>query len=260
MENLRKYGNPPFNIVLIHGGPGAAGEMKPVAEELSKNFGVLEPLQTATSIDGQIQELKLVLEQNDTLPVILVGYSWGAWLAYILIAQYPELVKKLILVGSGPFEAEYTKNMMETRLSRLNNQDKVEAQSLLKELNQNQSDNKDALEKFGKLISKADSYDPIPNIDVRVDVQKNIYQTVWPEADELRRSGKLLQLGETIQCPVVAIHGDYDSHPAEGAREPLSKTIKNFKFILLKNCGHKPWIERNAKEEFYKTLEKEFAT
>ncbi|MHA2061833.1 MAG: alpha/beta fold hydrolase, partial [Candidatus Sifarchaeia archaeon] len=35
MKNLRIYGNKPFNIAVLHGGPGAPGEMAPVARELS---------------------------------------------------------------------------------------------------------------------------------------------------------------------------------------------------------------------------------
>jgi pimeloyl-ACP methyl ester carboxylesterase len=53
---------------------------------------------------------------------------------------------------------------------------------------------------------------------------------------------------------VVAIHGDFDPHPAEGVKEPLAKAIENFRFILLKNCGHTPWIERDARERFYQLL------
>ncbi len=54
MKNLRKYGKAPFKVAVIHGGPGAPGEMAPVARELSSVSGVLEPLQTATTIEGQI--------------------------------------------------------------------------------------------------------------------------------------------------------------------------------------------------------------
>ena len=68
-----------------------------------------------------------------------------------------------------------------------------------------------------------------------------------------------MKLGEKIKCPVVAIHGDYDPHPAEGVKKPLLKVVKNFRFILLKNCGHKPWIEQKAKDEFYIILKKESA-
>jgi pimeloyl-ACP methyl ester carboxylesterase len=80
---------------------------------------------------------------------------------------------------------------------------------------------------------------------------------VWEQAAELRRNGKLLECGAKIQCPVVAIHGDYDPHPAEGIRRPLERTLKDFRFILLEKCGHTAWIERMAKDIFYQTLRKE---
>jgi len=72
MTNLRKYGKAPFGVALLHGGPGASGEMAPVARELSADWGVLEPLQTAASVEGQIEELHGVLNDNADLPVILV--------------------------------------------------------------------------------------------------------------------------------------------------------------------------------------------
>jgi pimeloyl-ACP methyl ester carboxylesterase len=58
---------------------------------------------------------------------------------------------------------------------------------------------------------------------------------------------------------VVAIHGDYDPHPAEGVQKPLSAILENFRFILLKNCGHKPWVERQARDRFYAVLKVELS-
>ena len=101
MNNVRKYGVSPFRIAVIHGRPGAAGEVEPIARKLSKMQGILEPIQTSKTFDGQIEELRLVLEQTATLPVVLIGHSWGAWLSYIVAAKYPSLVRKLIMIGSG---------------------------------------------------------------------------------------------------------------------------------------------------------------
>jgi pimeloyl-ACP methyl ester carboxylesterase len=90
-----------------------------------------------------------------------------------------------------------------------------------------------------------------------LDCSYEIFKGVWEEASDLRRSGKLLELGREIQCQVVAIHGDYDPHPFEGVREPLSRFLKDFKFILLEKCGHRPWIEKEVKERFYEILKQE---
>ena len=132
METLRTYGRPPFSVAVIHGGPGAGGEMAVVARELAPELGVLEPLQTATSLQGQVQELKAVLEKNGDPPVILIGFSWGAGLSYIAAANYPGLVKKLILVGCGPFEHGYAARIQATRSSRLSEEDRAEHESILK--------------------------------------------------------------------------------------------------------------------------------
>jgi pimeloyl-ACP methyl ester carboxylesterase len=64
----------------------------------------------------------------------------------------------------------------------------------------------------------------------------------------------LLELAQLVKSPVVAIHGDHDPHPAEGVREPLSQNVNDFRFILLEECGHTPWIESNARDKFYVIL------
>ena len=258
MKNLRKYGKAPYKIAVIHGGPGAGGEMVPVARELASGWGVLEPLQTAASLEGQIEELKIFLEKNGDLPVTLIGFSWGAWLSFIFAANYPAIVKKLILIGSGGYEEKYAARIRETRLNRLSEEDRAEIKSVIEILNNPAAEDKNmAFARFGTLLSKADAYDPIINESEVIDRSYDIYQRVWKDAAELRRSGKLLELGQHIKCPVIAIHGDYDPHPAQGVQKPLSTILKSFRFILLKNCGHYPWIEREARGKFYEILKEE---
>jgi pimeloyl-ACP methyl ester carboxylesterase len=75
----------------------------------------------------------------------------------------------------------------------------------------------------------------------------------------MRRSGELLRRARMVRCPVVAIHGDADSSPAAGVAEPLSAALEEFRFIVLDRCGHTPWLERYATDEFYSTLLAEIA-
>ncbi len=256
---FRKYGKAPFNIAVIHGGPGAGGELAPVAKRLGKEHGVLEPLQTAHSVEGQIEELKEVLENSGHSPYVLIGYSWGAMLSFMFAAKYPEMVKKLILVSSGAFEESYAANIMNIRLERLSLDEKHLLQHLVAELENPLSTGKDSsFVELGRLISKADSYDPLPEPEkVGSDCSYEIYQSVWEEAKILRESGEMVALGNQIQCPVVAIHGDYDPHSQEGVRVPLASVLKDFRFVLLEKCGHTPWIERQAKDSFFHILEQE---
>ena len=232
--------------------------MAPVAQELASDWGVLEPIQTAASLGGQIEELRIVLEKNADLPVTLIGFSWGAWLSFILASYYPAFVKKLILIGSGPYEEKYATEIQEIRLERLSEEEGTEVKALMEVLDRPSGEDKSsAFARFGALFSKADAYDPIMYESQAIDFRADIFQGVWKDAVELRRSGELLQLGKHIECPVVAIHGDYDPHPAEGIQKPLSALLKSFRFILLKQCGHMPWIEREAKEDFFQVLKDE---
>lgn len=229
---------------MIHGGPGAAGEMTLLAETLAHDRGILEPLQTALSINGQVKELKTVLEKYGELPVTLVGYSWGAWLVLILAAKYPALVNKLILVSSGPFIEEYATQIQNIRLSRLSPQEREEI--------------KDAsFTRLGELCSKADAFDPWPKSSFGIIINSDIFNKVWPEAAALRQSGELLALAQQVKCPVIALHGDHDPHPAAGVQKPLSAILKDFKFHLLEHCGHKPWQEKQARDKFFTILQDE---
>jgi pimeloyl-ACP methyl ester carboxylesterase len=245
-------------VVVIHGGPGARGEMAAVADKLSVRRGVLEPLQTVDSLSGQVEELRAVLQHHSKDPVILIGHSWGAWLSFLFAARHPESVRKLILVSAGPFEEAYVAGLTETRLGRLLETERAEVRDLHKRLGDPAERDKVSLfRRFGQLMSKADSFDAVADQNLRAEYHPDTYEKVWSEAKEMRRSGVLLQTGENIRCPVLAIHGDYDPHPAEGVMKPLSRTLKNFRFELLQKCGHTPWLERHAQSRFYEILESE---
>jgi pimeloyl-ACP methyl ester carboxylesterase len=101
----------------------------------------------------------------------------------------------------------------------------------------------------------ADDFKPEPIVlPVTMD---QVYQGVWPAAAALRASGELLALAGRLACPVAALHGDSDPHPAAGVREPLARVVRNFRFVMLEKCGHTPWRERYAVEVFYTLLERE---
>ncbi len=256
MQHLRKHGEAPYSVAVVHGGPGAAGRMAPVARRLGRRFGVLEPIQSAATVEGQVAELAAVLQEHARLPVQLIGHSWGAWLSLIVGARHPGLVGKLILVGSGPFEEKYAAAIGPTRMSRLGAGERREYEALLRALAGAGEDRARLLARLGELTLKTDTYAACgdeADLDVHLDAE--IFRSVWAEAAELRRSGKLLALAGQVRCPTVAIHGDHDPHPAAGVEKPLRGVLGDFRFVLLEHCGHTPWIERWAGEVFYRALD-----
>ncbi len=258
--SLRIYGTKPFKVALLHGGPGAPGYMAPFARTLSKSCGVLEPLQTKKSIKGQIRELKKTIKKHGNPPFTLIGSSWGALLGYIFSAQHPNLVNKLILVGSAVFEDKYADYIMERRLKRLNETEKKEIKSIMDKINDPDLKQKSLLlRRMGDIFHKSDCYNPIVDRLEILEYQPEIYQKIWKQAVLLRKQNKLLKMGSKIKCSVVAIHGEYDPHPFEGVRDPLTSILCDFRFLLLKQCGHIPWIEKGAKDTFFKIIKNELS-
>ncbi len=233
--------------------------MAPVARVLAKAQGVLEPIQTATTLAGQIEELKGVLEAYASTPVTLIGYSWGAWLSFMVAARFPALVKKLCLVASGPFEEKYVSALHDTRMSRLTVEERREFEAATQALGDPATPGKDAwLARLGALASKTDAYAPCAAHEDPADrtgPRGDIFQGVWEAAAQLRRSGELLEMAHRIRCPVMAVHGNYDPHPAEGVEKPLAAVLPGFQFVLLEKCGHTPWVERHARDCFYRVIQ-----
>ena len=261
MDNPRIYGSPPYRVAVVHGGPGAVGGMSDVAARLSSFAGTVEPLQSRLSVEGEITELHHLITGITDTPVILIGHSWGAWLSLLTAARYPGSVSKLILVGSAPFEESYAASIHKTRIKRLNRYERVEFGLIMDKLSSRDYINGRAISRMlHELVLKSDGYKPLEKAKSYwegVTINREIFSGVWEEAAELRRSGELLKAASSITCPVTAIHGDYDPHPVNGVSEPLGKTLKNFRFILLKKCGHYPWLEKQASEKFFEILKDE---
>jgi len=261
MENPRKYGIPPYKTAVVHGGPGAQGGVADIALKLSEYTGVLEPIQTECGVDGEIDELYRLIKKEGEPPVVLIGHSWGAWLSLLTAARYPEAVLKLIIVASAPFEDRYAALIHNRRINRLSEEEKIQFRSLMQRLASSHSgEDKILSRKLHTLFLKSDFYETGTEgeeYSSRVRINSKIFSSVWSSAAELRSSGSLLKKASTLKCPVVAIHGDYDPHPAEGVELPLLRVIKNFRFILLEKCGHYPWLEKHASEKFYEILRTE---
>ncbi|HEY3250278.1 MAG TPA: alpha/beta hydrolase [Ignavibacteria bacterium] len=258
MKNVRLYGNSPYNIAVLHGGPGAAGEMAPVAKSLAAKFGVLEPLQTEKSVYGQIQELHSQINEFGELPITLIGYSWGAWLAYMFASLYPDIVKKLILVSAPAFEEKYSADIFNERLKRLSAAEQEETLKLRELIKDPENINlNNDFERFGELISKADSFDELPDRETVITFNPEVHQLVWSQAHTLRINGKIIEFAALIKCPVVAIHGTHDPHLVDGVKLPLSAALTNFRLVLLEKCGHTPWREKYVRDKFFEVLESE---
>ena len=225
MNAYRKYGSKPFELILVHGGPGASGSLKPVAEQLSESISCIEVLNSAHTIREQIDEINQSFNENSIEKATLAGHSWGAWLSILFAGHYPERVRKLILIACPAFDAKGREQTSRTRMDRLNDQQKLSLEKLSIKLREAESKNeRNAIfSRMGEIIRIADSFAPFPQAGSFADYE--VFSRVWPEADKFRESGDLTAILKKMKCPVTAIHGDYDPHPLKHVRETLAKHL-----------------------------------
>ncbi|MDL2281304.1 alpha/beta hydrolase, partial [Selenomonadales bacterium OttesenSCG-928-I06] len=254
---IKIYGKKPYKVAVIHGGLAKLGILSLVAQELAKVIGVIEPIQTKCTVKELISELHEQILSIGKVPISLIGHSWGAWLTILYATEYPEVVEQIILVGCSPLKSNYVAEILERRVERFSEQEQMKLNALLASLEDPQNNKKDiALTKLKKLVEKSDNYE----IDIDIDLENNfpsnerMYAKIWGEVSEIRNNGDLIEKLNKIQCPVVVIHGENDTHPIEGVVEPLSQYNISFEKYVLPKCGHSPFNEVHAKELFYMIL------
>lgn len=249
---VRLYGESPYKIVLVHGGPGAIGSLKGFAQELAElsKMGVIEALQSKYTIGELIEELYIQIKDNCSNKVTLIGHSWGAWLGAFFAEKYPELIEHIILIGSGPLEDKYVSEIGTRRLQNLSKEDGAIFQRLI----DNQATDED-MEKIPSVFEKSDNYCLGNREEHKADkTDSEMYNKVWSEAAKLRTSGKLLASFQNIKCKIYLIQGQADPHPVKGVTVPLQENGVSCETYVLEKCGHSPFMERYAKDELYKIL------
>lgn len=260
---VRTHGNAPYRAAVIHGGPGAPGSAAGLARGLADHLGVLEPFQSARSIAAAVAELDGQLAGFGDGPFVLIGHSWGAWLAGLYAAGHSDRVKQLILVGGGPLETKYVPEIERRRLSRFSGPEARRYREILAALASDRADGgqKDRLiAELGELCEKSDGVQPLPEAagaTVQPPFDGDMYAKLFSEAAELRRNGKLLDAFAAVSCPVCVIHGEADPHPAAGVVEPLRARGVAFSSFTLPRCGHTPWREAAARDAFFAILRRE---
>lgn len=245
------YGSAPYTVVFIHGGPGDIGSLKNCANQFSSlsEMGAAEPLQSKYSIGALLKELYWQIKESCFTKVTLAGHSWGAWLAALFAEKHPELCEKIILFGCPPLTDSYVKEISQRRLQNLSGEDR----SIYARLADNRATDED-MRKIPGILEKSDHYCLLDSRQTADKIDGRMFTHVWNEAAELRSSGILLSAFQNIKCNIYLIQGAMDPHPINGVIEPLEKLGIDYEAYRLEKCGHSPFAEKYAREDFYKIL------
>ena len=255
MIPTRSYGDRGPLVIVLHGGPGGAGYVAPVARELARNFRVLEPLQRRSgylplTVAQHVEDLREVVEAHTgASPPALVGSSWGAQLALAFAAAHRGLAGPIVLVGSGTYDQPSRREFHRILDERLGPADGESTSPAVT------SDDPDAA-----LAAETDAI----TLPYSYDVLTTDLEMAWVDArgnrettddwHQLEAKGRNPAAFRAIASHVLMIHGDTDPHPGAMIRNSLLPVLPQLEYVELERCGHYPWIERHAREPFFALL------
>ncbi|MBC77133.1 MAG: alpha/beta hydrolase [Halobacteriovoraceae bacterium] len=265
---IDKYGAGPKTIVLIHGGPSLFGYMKSLGKHLAPSYKVIDYAQKGTyespgssndlSIDSHIDDLVEVVKSNSSEDkVVLLGHSWGASLSLLTAAQHPDLVEKVIVMGTAPLEEKTADAFSENLNRKFPKSVKAKLEKIDRELELAKTDQdkntlmQDRLRLIGPyyhLNPKTEEF--MPSLKWNYITFLNSIDSLWKKID----AGEIPSLLQRVKSPVVAFHGDSDPIPHQETFKFLKRNIGNLKTIKVEHAGHFPWLEETSKERFLKDL------
>lgn len=258
-------------VVLIHGGPGftsdyLAADLMPMARRhallIYDQRGIGRSTLVSDSVGlaapRYVEDLEAIRKHLGLAQLTLLGHSWGAAPAILYAMQYPERVRRMILVGAIPaqrsgltkaFESmaaardsATTRRMTELRRIRAANPADLAA---CREYYQlwftpffGASDAVSRM-KGNVCAGSSESLRNKPNVD------RFTFASLgnWDWRASLR----------SVRVPTLIIQGELDPLPIASARE-WAAAMPNARLLALKGIGHFPYIE--APEVFFAAVDR----
>jgi pimeloyl-ACP methyl ester carboxylesterase len=253
---VREYGLGTQSVIALHGGPAAAGDVAPLARELGKQWHVFEPFQRGSgrrplTVATHVQDLDdLIRERCGGYHPVLVGHSWGAMLALAYAAEHPTTPAALVLIGCGTFSI-VARSEFDARLdAKLTPTDRAS----IAYVKQTETDMDRRRAAVGRLMTRVYGYDIEDVTDDVAVVDAVAHEQTWADMVRLQRDGIYPAAFAAIGVPVLMLHGDVDPHPGRLISEDLRRYVPQLEYLELPRCGHSPWLERQARQAFFKTL------
>ena len=248
---VRQYGSSGATVILLHGGPGAAGHMAPVAHRLADSYQIIEPFQRRSggeslTVARHVADLHEVVQfyARSWRPAF-VGASWGAMLALAYAAAHPGSTGPLILVGCGTFDPVARAELQKRIAERMTGQVRAELDQA--EL----LSGDERLKASVRAMSRIYSYDPISFPHDQDEVDARAHDETWKDLLLLQENSIYPRAFSAIKVPVLMIHGTFDPHPGRLVFNNLRPCIPQLEYRELDRCGHYPWLERAAADAFF---------
>ena len=244
-------------MIVVHGGPGAAGSMAPAARALAYWSRVIEPFQRvgSRSVANHVADLhEIVQSPCANVPPALVGHSWGAMLALAYAAVHPAAAGPLVLIGCGTFDLAARDRMRAIVDARMDDALRRRFEHLPEEF----PDPQQRWGEIGRLTLPLYSCDLITS-DQEIDApdaatDARASHETWQDMLRLQNQGTYPAAFAAIKTAVLMVHGADDPHPGRMIRASLEPYLPQLEYREFERCGHYPWLEKAAHGKFVAVL------
>lgn len=251
-----QYGKTGKHTFVLHGGPAAAGSAQPLAEELGQYCIAIEPYQrqaadqSLLTVKTHIEDLhNLILNICPNAKPNIVGHSWGAMLALSYASEHGACVDKITLIGCGTFDIKDRKQFHRRHKQLLTKQKQKELKQI-----QSITDLTNKNEKIAEFFDGLYAYDANSDLRPGVTFDFTSHTQTWNDMLAQQNANVYPHTFTNIKNEVIMLHGKQDPHPGRLTCESLQRYIPQLRYIEFDKCGHIPWQEKHAKENFYVAL------
>ena len=253
-------------VVLIHGGPGftsdyLADDLTPIARNHSvlvydqRGIGRSTLVRDSTGLAAQryVEDLEAIRKHLGLEKLTLLGHSWGAAPAALYAMQFPERVRRMILVGTIPAERSRFVRAFQA-MAAARDSATLRRMAELSRIRQANPDDRAACREYYQLW-----FTPFFGASEAASRMKGNVCAGSPESLKNKQNVDrftFASLGNwdwtmslsRAAVPTLIIHGELDPLPIEDARK-WAAAMPNARLLELKGIGHFPYVE--AAEVFF---------
>jgi proline iminopeptidase len=242
--------------LILSGGPGEEiRSMEGVADELRKKYRCIMLEQRGTdrsklskydpstiNLNAYIEDIEVLRKHLQIDKLILVGNSWGMMLALAYGGTYPDHVRAIVTIGSGPITSEYLAVMIENMKSRLCPSD-MEVIEYWTELSRHAADFERAEFERVRATAPAYFYDRKAGLQYGKELAPDEFNPYVVPAFKAGGEFDLRPKLKAITAPVLLLQGRQDV-AGEANIDETHLLIRNSVLKFINSCGHMPWLEQ----------------
>jgi 3-oxoadipate enol-lactonase len=226
-------------VVLLHGTSGKSEDWSQVVEQLASHRSVIRPnhaepvgdtaLANALGVSDFADRVVAAAQASGRDRFDLVGYSLGAAVATFIAAQYPEMVRSLVLVSGFSYGGDPRMRLQFDLWLHLARTDKIALGKLL------------LVSGLSREFLSAFDENTVNGI-----IQSFVAMSDWPQIEQNIRVDLTVDVREQarkIKAPTLAITGNYDQIVPPFYTQELADSIPTAKRVGIPT-GHLSFLER----------------